>query len=220
VEYVLAVYDEEIAFTDRWIGRLLAKIDEATKRPTIVALTADHGEYFLERGRFGHGKDVHEPLVRVPLIVAGAIDPGIRGTRVPFPVGTNHLGRTLLTAAGIESTTLTGVDLLALAAGQGTPPPALTEGSYAWGADQRKLALIDGNYKLILNRDDGRFELYQLGVDPAEQVNLYGVEAYAAEQARLEAELVAGLVRGVGGGGTVELTDDETETLRSLGYIQ
>ena len=51
VDTVRAIYDEEIAYTDAAIGRLVSGIDRMELRRSIVTvLTADHGEYFMERG--------------------------------------------------------------------------------------------------------------------------------------------------------------------------
>jgi arylsulfatase A-like enzyme len=66
-----ALYDGEIWFTDRAIGRLLAY---AKSKPwasqTAIVVTSDHGEAMGEHGiAFQHGFEVWEPLVRVPLIV-------------------------------------------------------------------------------------------------------------------------------------------------------
>ena len=75
-----AQYDEEVWFTDLHIGRLL---DFVKSQPwganTVLVLTADHGEAFGEHKHWGHGRELWEPLVRVPLIVAV---PGVAPHRV------------------------------------------------------------------------------------------------------------------------------------------
>ena len=40
----------------------------------MVILTSDHGEAFWEYGQAGHGKSLHEEVLRVPLILHGAND--------------------------------------------------------------------------------------------------------------------------------------------------
>ncbi len=74
-------YDEEIAFLDRHLGRLLDAFAESFDRGrTYVIFTADHGETMMEHEMwFSHGYQVYEELVRVPLMIRGpGIEPGIR----------------------------------------------------------------------------------------------------------------------------------------------
>src|SRR5262249_45216408 len=75
VQFVRDVYDEELAFTGRHVGELLAALDRlGLTEHTLVVLVGDHGEEFMDRGNFGHGTRVYDELVRVPLIMAG---PGV-----------------------------------------------------------------------------------------------------------------------------------------------
>jgi len=47
-QYVLDVYDEEISYTDKQIGKLLQAIQTlGFKNQCIIVLTADHGEEFF-----------------------------------------------------------------------------------------------------------------------------------------------------------------------------
>jgi choline-sulfatase len=73
-------YDHEVLFTDHYVGRLLAFFNTlpAAKR-TIIIVTADHGEAFNEHGRYTHGKELWEEIIRVPLVVVG---PGIAHKRI------------------------------------------------------------------------------------------------------------------------------------------
>jgi arylsulfatase A-like enzyme len=69
------LYDGEVLFTDYHIGRMLKYFMTlpAAKR-TIFIVSADHGEAFNEHGRWCHGKELWEEIIRVPLAVVG---PGI-----------------------------------------------------------------------------------------------------------------------------------------------
>ena len=45
LEFAKAVYDEEIAHTDTWIGNLVDSLDDMNPRnPTVIIVTSDHGE--------------------------------------------------------------------------------------------------------------------------------------------------------------------------------
>lgn len=89
-------YAGEIAFMDQSIGELLAAVER--HRPTIVALTADHGESFGENGfYFAHGHSAAPDLSHVPLIITA---PGLRAERRADPVSHVDVMPTLLELAG------------------------------------------------------------------------------------------------------------------------
>lgn len=99
-----ALYDGEVWYTDHHVGRLLDFIASSPwGERTIVVITSDHGEAFGEHGVKGHGVDLWESLVRVPLIV---YVPGVEPHRV-------HVKRSLVDLVP------TLLDLLAVA-----QPPA------------------------------------------------------------------------------------------------
>ncbi|GJM26863.1 MAG: hypothetical protein DHS20C16_32780 [Phycisphaerae bacterium] len=64
-------YDEEIAYTDREVGRLLSAFDAFKfEESPLTIITSDHGENMMEgRSYFSHGYDVNEAVIRIPLIV-------------------------------------------------------------------------------------------------------------------------------------------------------
>lgn len=62
-------YDEMMAWADAQVGRLLEALEASGRAPrTLVVLTSDHGEAFLEHGLLLHTRDVHDEMTRVPLI--------------------------------------------------------------------------------------------------------------------------------------------------------
>ena len=79
-------YDREVLFADHEFGRLLRGLEKRrlTER-AVLAIAADHGEGLLEHGVSGHGLDVYEELVHVPLLVV-APDGELAGTRVEQPL--------------------------------------------------------------------------------------------------------------------------------------
>ncbi|MGD8328963.1 MAG: sulfatase [Acidobacteriota bacterium] len=220
LDYVKAVYDEEIAYTDEWIATLWQGIADRYGDDAVIFVTADHGEYFLERGRFFHGKDVYRELVDVPLIIAGAIDEGLRGTVVEPAVATLSIPRTVLGVLGLPGDDFGGVDLLEVARGA-DPPPVIAEGSYAFGSDARTEGVQYRGFKLIHRLDDDGYELYDLSTDPWERDDVFadfgaGSEVverlmqslhWFRDQPRLEPQPVG-------------LTPEALERLRQLGYIR
>jgi arylsulfatase A-like enzyme len=134
-------YDEEIAFVDQEVGRLLDEyralglLDAA-----MVVLCADHGESMMEHDQgFGHGARVYEEVIRVPLAIRGKnLKPG----RVSTPVSLVDLAPTILQTAGLRTPAgLDGRSLLkpsppraifAEAGGQYISDQTAAQGGQAW----------------------------------------------------------------------------------------
>ena len=71
IRYVEAAYDGGIRWTDAQVGILLQRIEElGLDDDTIVIITSDHGEGFNEHARVAcHGYHLWEELLHVPLLV-------------------------------------------------------------------------------------------------------------------------------------------------------
>lgn len=63
-----ALYDGGVSFVDTRIANIMAAV-KALDRPTIVLITADHGEAFFENGYLGHGTYLWESIQRVPFLI-------------------------------------------------------------------------------------------------------------------------------------------------------
>jgi arylsulfatase A-like enzyme len=76
-----ARYDESIAYTDNYVGKLISVIRRNLGPNTAILLTADHGESF-DHGYGSHsGVMLYEDLIHIPLIIAlpdAAAAPGRR----------------------------------------------------------------------------------------------------------------------------------------------
>src|SRR5690606_10086386 len=94
------LYDGELAFTDKHIGRLL---DELGRLPgaerTVIVLTSDHGDGFNEHGFINHGFALYRELLHVPLIV---FVPNVEPRVVPGPVSPLDIMPTLIDLCGLE----------------------------------------------------------------------------------------------------------------------
>ncbi|MEA2641018.1 MAG: hypothetical protein QOF51_2412, partial [Chloroflexota bacterium] len=79
VEFLRSQYASEITYADHYIGQMLGFMARQNLLDnTIIVVTADHGEELGERGTpdnwldgtyWLHGDDLHEPGIRVPLII-------------------------------------------------------------------------------------------------------------------------------------------------------
>src|SRR6185369_5158559 len=73
-------YDNEVFYTDLWLGKLLTWAREQQWwKDTVLIISADHGEAFGEHGSYKHAFEIWEVLTHVPLMVSG---PGIKPRRI------------------------------------------------------------------------------------------------------------------------------------------
>jgi arylsulfatase A-like enzyme len=171
---------------------------------------------------WNHGQTLLEPLVRVPLVVAG---PGIaRGAR-RTPVSHTDLAPTLvdLAAAHHPAAGWQGVSLAEALRGGGEPPahPVMMEIAVAPSIPAiRQQAVRDGRHKLITSFDDERVTdaLYDLEADPGERRNLCPAEPELAERLR---ETLRDLASERAEAVAMAADEDAeiAERLRELGYM-
>ena len=182
-------------------------------------MTADHGEEFFEHGGVLHGQSQYQEMLHVPLILVG---PGLpRGLRIAEPVSLVDLAPTLLARFGAPvPPTLAGRDLAPLWQTRNASWPErnlFAEADRTVEKRDTERALIRGNWKLVLHRDTGERELYDLASDPREQVNL--AQRDAARAAQLADELTSALASETRAPELPQVSDDERRQLQALGYV-
>lgn len=116
----IAQYDEEIAFVDDELRKLVGAWRKAG-RNVIVAVTADHGEEFGERGSWGHGHTVWPEQLRVPLVING---PGVATQRSKHRIGTEDIAPTLAGLIGHPFRVHDGENRSGEVKGKKAKPPA------------------------------------------------------------------------------------------------
>lgn len=198
------LYDEEIRFTDRHIGRLLAALRQSPAwNRTSVLVTADHGEGFGEHGippDRRHGYHLYANQTRVPFILRLA---GLRQAfpsaprRLGIPVGHVDIVPTILHSVLRQVPQATEKQLLGqsllpiLSAPEAAANRTVFQEVMYEGPTVRK-ALVTARWHLIQNLiPDGTVELYDLNSDPGETRDLAGQHESAAEQRELTARLSA-----------------------------
>ncbi|HUT54978.1 MAG TPA: sulfatase [bacterium] len=189
VDYYHSLHQGEIQYVDHCIGDLMEALKEkGLLDQTLVVVTADHGEEFLDHGLFGHGNSLYEELIRVPLIIYDGAKP--QPGRVVSEVTQNlDLVPTILEYLGMEAPAgALGSSILPLLYGERpetTAGVAVSELPKIENYDDRFIphrtglkdfyqrALITDRYKLIeqtdLKSQGVKFEFYDLEADPAEQ---------------------------------------------------
>jgi len=216
--FIAAAYDEEIAFVDREIDRLLGELARrGVLRTGLTILTADHGEEFFEHGGFEHGHSLFQELLHVPFVVWGR---DIRPERVVIPISLVDVVPTVLEFLGLPSPAdLAGVSLwpLLTGVGGGEGRALMAEGTLS-GPEQQ--ALIEWPYKLIDAGAAGE-NLYDLAADGGEVTDIRGErsEVAARMSSRLR-EVVASAARRTHGRREVALDPPTVERLRALGYLE
>ncbi|MCD2204873.1 sulfatase [Halobacterium sp. KA-6] len=75
LDVLLDLYDAEIQYTDREVGRLIDRARTELENPLII-ITSDHGEEFLDHGGSSHGA-LYDEIISVPLIVYDGEQEGI-----------------------------------------------------------------------------------------------------------------------------------------------
>jgi arylsulfatase A-like enzyme len=216
VRELIALYDAGIYYVDEQVRRLQEVLRErGVFSGTVLILTSDHGEAFLEH-RFLLHRELYEPLIRVPLLVHDPRDP--RHRRVRATVHLEDIPATVLRLAGVsDGRPRDGRPLPETDAGA---PARATFAYYSFGPGEgyEAYALRDGRYKLIRHKvgtADFTTELYDLDRDPGESSPLRGDPREPALLAEIESRL-----RGAGRAGRLELSPETLEELRALGYVQ
>ncbi|MBC8451088.1 MAG: sulfatase [Planctomycetes bacterium] len=238
---LLSLYHSELNFTDDYLGRLFAHLDElGIEEETLVVLIADHGEEFFDHGRWGHQRTLYDEVVRVPLILRW---PGHlpAGQRVAGQARIQDLFATIADLADVplpgyaSEETLFGTSLRPLWEDPTNPGrdqllflEVPYRGIYQLGL--RSAEPLDGEataFKVLLDTPTQKAELFDLGRDPREQSpQALGdfpssknpkVQAALALEARIAAaRKILGLTDG---GPGADLTPEVRAELERLGYL-
>lgn len=211
-------YDQEIAFVDTAIGNLMQALQGmGLYENTIVVVTSDHGEGFLEHGKLLHSYTPYDEVLHVPLVFRLPQTLIASVAEVDSPVGLIDVMPTLLELASLPpAPQAQGRSLVPLMQGEKMPARWIfTESAEA-------VAVRSSTHKLI-RFHDGRQEFYELQSDPDEQAPYFGacvdLCGQLAEQLVGHQRAMSELRRLGRDGGTAILDEKELEELRSLGYL-
>jgi arylsulfatase len=176
-EEIISLYDAGICSVDAQIDRFVNELQRrGLWENCTLAVTADHGEEFLEhRGRYHSPSKLTEELIHVPLLIAPSkpIGPDIRKD----PVSLVGLAPTLFDAIGIPSpdtfrgrsfwnrrdADTSGDSVIVESVGTCTNP---FDSLQRLGA--RVLAIREADYKLVLDFASSQENLFDLKNDPGE----------------------------------------------------
>lgn len=191
----MQVYGAAITDVDAQIGRLMDTLRElGLDEKTLVVFSSDNGpeDYHVadkqnpgvgSAGLFrGRKRSIYEGGVRTPLVVRwkGHVPAGVTDN-TSVVAGVDFLP-TVAQLAGVQrpaGTELDGEDLSDILLGQSRP--RRTALFFEWLGDRHRgdlaywsppMAVRDGEWKLLLDSDGRRVELYNVVRDPGEETNL------------------------------------------------
>ena len=206
-----SLYDGDVAAADAAFGRLveglrrLGRLDD-----TLVIVTSDHGEEFLEHGGLVHHQTLYDEVLHVPLLVR--LPGGARGGTEDRRLSTHvDIVPTILETVGLDGRGLDGVSLL----GPVTDRTEVTSHVLRWQGGEA-VAVRDRRFAFIhlVGTPPDAVEVYDHGTDPREQDDLAArdpvLRGYATE--RLAHTLPPQRTR-------VVVRADAVERLRALGYL-
>jgi arylsulfatase A-like enzyme len=170
--YLRALYDDEIAWVDHNVGKLLGELKRmGDGRDTVVVLVSDHGDEFFEHGSKGHRRNLYQETLAVPMVMASLGWTLPRDVVVEARVRLIDVPPTLLELAGVDPPGwMMGRSLLGMARDPASALPRDAMAELQYEGVQR--AFLHGSSKLIAVKEKGasapRFELYDLERDPGE----------------------------------------------------
>ena len=219
------LYDAEIAFNDHHFGQLVAWLKENDLyNSTMIVVTSDHGEEFLDHERWGHGATLYQEQLAVPLIVKLPGQTGA-GTVVDDLAQHVDLMPTILGLAGVEPpAAVQGRDLFA-------PVPTLSDGRP--DIQTASYLKLDGRYAKSVREGWHKVIRYLTPLDTTARAEVFDLESDLGERdnvaqsrpvlrgylgVELDRAILAQPSLLVAGEGVLD--PELEERLRTLGYIR
>ena len=179
IEQSRNLYDSAIKYTDLEIGNLLNFLKkEKVYENSIIFLTADHGDEFLEHGGGGHSAKLYNELLHIPLI---AKIPQFEPRKIKTKVSLIDLTPTICDVLKIRRCpSFKGENLLKRSDSpifHQTGHKKTKDGKNITFAEvdnisQCKIACQTVDWKYILDHGNNQEELYNLSEDPREKKTL------------------------------------------------
>jgi len=215
-------YDAEINYLDTHLQQLLDAFDSRNiLNNSLVIVVADHGDAFGEHGYYGHPRQLHEEILRVPCIIS---HPNKTDTSVDKPVSTVCILSTILESIGVSYEIVQKPLLTRDGSSRELPETVFAS---ATGEDEhtdrRRFAAWKEERKIIMDRLINTGNVlsvlgYDLESDPQEQDP---VTNFGEEFEQLREELESFSSRQLSLRDTSNQTNSESEVedrLKALGY--
>ncbi len=220
------LYDGEIAYLDHHLRSVFDHLERAGLLESAwVAVMSDHGEGLWSHSVQGHGQEVYEEQLRVPLLLR---PPGglPRPARIDEPVSLLDMTATLFDLLGLpHPETNQGYSWAPFLWAEGEAPvrPIVIDEQLD-SADLQ--AVVDAGDKLIVDHRRGRRLLFDLVANPAEDPRLatdvgkqFSMTGRRLQEILDEAMMAAGRSRPSDNQGSIEDDPELLEIFRQMGYI-
>lgn len=217
-------YDAEVHYADQWLGKIYDDaLEHAGPGGLLMVVTADHGEGLGEHQWMGHGVNLYEEAVRVPMLVVwkGHFE---AGSRVAEPVSLIDVLPTVLEAVGLEAPE--GIDGEGLFGDHLRLDREIVLQRRAYSSKQDKgidvrgdlMGLVQWPHKFLTKGGAPDQELYHLEVDEDESNNLAAFQQEKVQS--LESDL-EGWREAVPEPSRKQapVSEKDKRALRALGYI-
>jgi hypothetical protein len=215
IQYISSLYDGCINYVDEKISAIVNVLKEqGLYDRTMIIITSDHGEEFTEHGMFLHDQGGFEEYVWLPLIIK--FPKGrFGGLRVPHWGSVVDVMATVLDALGVPvNDQAQGFSLMPTVV-EDRPVrhdvhlyDVLKTGSWKYFSSKKMLFKVDADPREIDNLFDQRPEIVAELEQRVRSLIKIDVEAFDAFQASLKSPT-----------GEIELSADEIENLKALGYL-
>jgi arylsulfatase A-like enzyme len=226
---IAALYNGEIKYTDEFLIKpVVQKLKELNLYDrTLIILTSDHGEEFMDHESWLHGHTLYNELIKVPLIIKYPKSTD-KGRRVDRIVRSIDIIPTILETVGIDASPfdMDGKSVQRIVLGREDQNRTYFSDFSRGGSSELRPIMVCTNqdfYKFILNRRPSppKTFLFDLAEDVRETKNLENT------QPAREREMFQSILEYYENFKEVALKSDKIvldkaleEKLRALGYIR
>ncbi len=244
---IISSYDAELEFFDHWFGYFINALKKSGMyENSMIIFMSDHGEEFFEHGAWGHGNNLYNETIHIPLLIKFPSGE-YKGNRINQNCSIIDILPTILDYLDISYEFDTdGISLLPLLK---DPESYRNErdiesilihmgSKLKLSQVPQMISVINGKYKLIYNfkysdemnifytkfplPDYKEYELYDLSTDFSERNNLSGDPKFKKVLTDLK-EKIRQIKRKVFAhkikGIPLKVTDKDREKLKTLGYL-
>ncbi len=192
---VIKLYDEGVKRVDDIVGDLTEFLQKkGILDNTLIILTADHGEEFMEHGGLCHMPKLYDELLHIPLIISS---PSLERKKVTKLVDHLDLAPTIAETLNVKSDVLWfGRSLLSKIKSKNViSEVANTVTSAEVQKEEWKITVRNNRWKLHFYVKNNRFELYDIVNDPSEKEDVSKEEEEVFQKLKLVVDAHVMLVK-------------------------
>ena len=218
--YIMSLYDANILYADHIAKTIFNYLhNKGILNKSIIFLTSDHGESFMEHGKMLHSSTVFDEMIHIPFLIRFPQEAAIQPKRIHQIASLIDIAPTLADIFGIEPhDNFSGESLLPLIYNN-TRSEAFI---YSETLLTNSRTIRDLQYKYILSSKDGQM-LFNIADDPLEQHNIIDEFPITAGYYRQLMQPFLKRSRIDSSNNEVDinkLSDETIQNLKGLGYIK